>query len=342
MLWNDRVFAAVPVAPVWLGLTLALFLLVLFLALMWLTGLLTEFMASDIGLWESRDARMGVMLVLFVGCLPTIRRYAALGARANFEALRPLLAGGASDSRLAPRMWDADSIRGARIAGAIGLAIAPLIGLMVDRNPAIYLTRAYWGPAQMWVWSVGFIAAWNTARLMYETLDDARCFSRLATHLREINLLDLEPLAPFARQGLRSVLPWVVLVSIFALNAFDRGFVWVVSVSVPLSLAGATIALLLPVRGIRSRIRAAKRAELERLAAAMRGQPGALRGSPIEERGDHASLADLLAYRAFVESVREWPFDAPVRLRFALYLAIPLGSWLGGALVERLLDTVLA
>ena len=59
MLWNDRVFAAVPVAPVWLGLTLALFLLLLFLSLMWLTGLLGEFMASDIRVWESRDARMG-------------------------------------------------------------------------------------------------------------------------------------------------------------------------------------------------------------------------------------------------------------------------------------------
>jgi hypothetical protein len=30
-----------------------------------------------------------------------------------------------------------------------------------------------------------------------------------------------------------------------------------------------------------------------------------------------------------------------MRLRFGLYLAIPLGSWLGGALVERLLTTAL-
>jgi hypothetical protein len=27
--------------------------------------------------------------------------------------------------------------------------------------------------------------------------------------------------------------------------------------------------------------------------------------------------------------------------RFALFVSLPLGSWLGGALVERLLDTVL-
>jgi len=35
------------------------------------------------------------------------------------------------------------------------------------------------------------------------------------------------------------------------------------------------------------------------------------------------------------------PFDAAMRARFLLYAAIPLGSWLGGALVERLLGSVL-
>ena len=37
----------------------------------------------------------------------------------------------------------------------------------------------------------------------------------------------------------------------------------------------------------------------------------------------------------------EWPFDAGMRLRFLFYLAIPVGSWLGGALVERLLGAAL-
>jgi hypothetical protein len=39
--------------------------------------------------------------------------------------------------------------------------------------------------------------------------------------------------------------------------------------------------------------------------------------------------------------VREWPFDAPTLTRFFLYVAIPLGSWVGGALVERLLGAAL-
>ena len=52
-------------------------------------------------------------------------------------------------------------------------------------------------------------------------------------------------------------------------------------------------------------------------------------------------LPGLLAYKHEIESVREWPFDAPTLIRFFLYVAIPLGSWVGGALVERLLGAAL-
>jgi hypothetical protein len=52
-------------------------------------------------------------------------------------------------------------------------------------------------------------------------------------------------------------------------------------------------------------------------------------------------LLGLLAFEKRIESVREWPFDAPTLTRFFLYVAIPLGSWIGGALIERLLGTVL-
>ena len=46
-------------------------------------------------------------------------------------------------------------------------------------------------------------------------------------------------------------------------------------------------------------------------------------------------------YVYLVESVREWPLGAPALLRFALYLLIPVGSWAGGAMVERAIDVLL-
>ena len=43
-----------------------------------------------------------------------------------------------------------------------------------------------------------------------------------------------------------------------------------------------------------------------------------------------------------VEALREWPFDNSTIGRFALYLLIPVGSWIGGALVERVIDVLLS
>ena len=64
-------------------------------------------------------------------------------------------------------------------------------------------------------------------------------------------------------------------------------------------------------------------------------------GSGPESAEAGAKLPGLLAYKNEIESVREWPFDAPTLTRFFLYVAIPLGSWVGGALVERLLGAAL-
>lgn len=80
------------------------------------------------------------------------------------------------------------------------------------------------------------------------------------------------------------------------------------------------------------------RAELERIVPELRR----LRDAAIE--GDERSqdrLGSLLGYRSFVAEVREWPFDTSTFVRFALYLLIPLGSWFGGAIVERLLGALI-
>ena len=58
--------------------------------------------------------------------------------------------------------------------------------------------------------------------------------------------------------------------------------------------------------------------------------------------GGQHSIAELVAYRTTVESVKNWPFDNPTLVRFSLYLLIPLGSWLGGAFVERGVDYFLS
>ena len=60
-------------------------------------------------------------------------------------------------------------------------------------------------------------------------------------------------------------------------------------------------------------------------------------GAPLED----ARLGNLIQYQTFVKSVREWPFDLGTLGRFLLYAVIGVGSWLGAATVERLLDLLL-
>jgi hypothetical protein len=57
--------------------------------------------------------------------------------------------------------------------------------------------------------------------------------------------------------------------------------------------------------------------------------------------GAPLSLADLLAWEARLERVSTWPFDASLWLRFGLFVALGLGSWVGAALVERALGAAL-
>ncbi len=64
-------------------------------------------------------------------------------------------------------------------------------------------------------------------------------------------------------------------------------------------------------------------------------------GAGTEASEQAAVLQGLLAYEARIESVREWPYDTPTLLRFAILAVITSSSWLGGALVERALSAVL-
>ena len=141
-------------------------------------------------------------------------------------------------------------------------------------------------------------------------LSDANAFSGLGALLPQIDLLDRTRLAPFARQGLRSALPALITISFFSINLVDQAFLWAVPVIVSVPFVTGLAGLVLPVRGVHRRLREEKRAESARVDAAIRGEPGALSGSPIAGRSD-LRLADLCAWRSLVQSVSEWPFDVP-------------------------------
>jgi hypothetical protein len=177
-------------------------------------------------------------------------------------------------------------------------------------------------------------------------IDSARLYSRIGERHVEVDLLDLNALSPLTRHGLRIVLV-VVTSTAAATILIIVGFIsplrpMVLLTAVCLwSAVVAAAAFLLPVRGLRRQIRGRKAEELARVQEKIRRDRELAEGLGTESAEAGARLPGLIAYMNQIESVREWPFDAPTLTRFFLYVAIPLGSWVGGALVERLLGAAL-
>jgi hypothetical protein len=189
--------------------------------------------------------------------------------------------------------------------------------------------------------ALGVVFFWLSGRLAYFTLGGGSP----GDALHEIDLLDLRPVRALGRIGLRSALAWIVGLSIgslvFVFQELSIRASLIVLIPLLLVTLGITLAsLLVPLRGVHQRLRAAKERELLGVEAAVRGEPGALARTRLAGRAD-LGLADLLAYKQLVEDVPTWPFDSAGLRRLLLYLLIPVGSWIGGALVERMLGVFL-
>jgi hypothetical protein len=179
----------------------------------------------------------------------------------------------------------------------------------------------------------------------YVLLAHASLFGRAGRDLSNIHLFDHRALRPFSRVGLRTALFYSAIFATTLIAHTDWSSGWIPTYAVwlvfilwtPIGLALA----LLPMLGVHRRIRAEKSDELERIRAAMDGIPNAFEASSMAALATELRGIALLDYREKVEAVREWPFDASGLRQLTLYLLIPPLGWLGGALVERVLDRAL-
>ncbi len=132
----------------------------------------------------------------------------------------------------------------------------------------------------------------------------ARSYTRLGERV-EIDLLDLSKVLVFARKGLRSVVIWVLISSVFSifwvLDSAGR-----VNIFLPVAvLVLVTAALVAPTLGIHRSIRVAKTNELALLAEAIRTErASALAPRPVDAPPEDARLGNLIQYQAFVKAIR--------------------------------------
>jgi hypothetical protein len=328
------------VQPVWTGVAVALGLTASYGVSCWVFGDFSDAVAGSAPEHIYRDIRTAMVTLLGVAFLPTARIYLARATHQHLSELWPSLSADGQHRALERERGPGFAIL-ARVLPPVGalLMISFLLATLA-KDPGLVTSRTYWIAEHVWHWLLLGPLGWMMGSLTGQMVDDSRFFQRLARDIENVDLLDPSVFAPFVRQGLVGALIWILFLSISSSLLFDLDFSGPYAVMVPAVLAIAIAALVIPVWGARDRIRESKHDVLGGLRREIRDSEATLHSRP-SDASNAARLGALLAYETRVERVREWPFDASTLIRFLLYVALGVGSWLGAALVERSVDTLL-
>lgn len=284
------------------------------------------------------DLRIAVTQILMTAYSASAYAYLLMTARRTTRDLAPV-------ARHLPD-WQAIVDRAGKhpwwILPLVGVANFLLIGVSATNATTPAPVNAWewqsWGYDVAWHRATTVLFVWWTGCLCYVTVVESVRLSRLSNGIESLDIFNLHPYRPLVRQGLINALLVIGIVSILSLLAVESRYLpmlagfWIAFVLL------AWTGMMLPLRGIRKKIRIAKNQELDWCRQNM----GLARDSLKSGDGKKQSVAEILAYKTMVENIRNWPFDSSTLIRFALYLLIPLGSWLGGAFVERGLDLILS
>ena len=222
------------------------------------------------------------------------------------------------------------------------LMLGGAFGLFVN----IYITETTTLGSDPWVWQDNnFDAKWMRITgpffsywvgcTLFVLLTESSRLSKISDSIDQLDPLNLDPYQPLVRQGLTNAILVVGMGTIMTFFLLEPGFsIFVVFIISTFSIY-AWIGLMLPLRGIRKKIKFAKSEELKRCELLLADSVRDFKNNAPSDR----TINEIVAYKELIENVRNWPFDSPTMTRFGLYLLIPVGSMFGGALVERFMDT---
>ncbi len=333
--WLLAAFERLPLAP-WLGAALlALLWFVAVVALETLTGWRSAPGHSGASFWRIPGWWTQLVNGCMIGFAPAVMAYSVRRSQRELAALAPILRDPPPASIPLPAGW----LRGVGLAVALGGAAFSYF------DPGSWTTRARPGPTDWFLWfTLGrhALIGWLWGRAVVVDLATGRWLGRQAARIAPLDLLDLAPLMPFTRRAVQSLFVWMlgmVLFSLFWLGP-DPGRSNGVTFLLLMGCAGAGV--LAPLVDVHVRLRDEKQARLARIRREIRSDQEVLLAATGAETRDAAQrLPALYAAETRTEAVREWPFDAPTLVRIGLYLLLGIGSWLGGAVVERLLEAAI-
>lgn len=194
----------------------------------------------------------------------------------------------------------------------------------------------------LWSWFIALFFWVGFAQLLVITVSNSLAFDRMGREFATIDLLDTSNLVPFARVGIRNILIFVGGYALIPIIYFeDQDFMLEVLISLAIFVPISIALLILPMNSIRDRISKEKHIELARIQSAMHGNRSALADSPISRDASYVGFTGLVLYRQMINEINEWPIDFPIFMRLALYIVIPLLTWFGAAIVERLVQILI-
>ena len=323
--WDSRLALSLPGPPIVVAILISACLISVYMSFVWLFGLTAH--------------PMGFLVPLLIGYILMVPKYINFHNQIDRQ-LYWLDKPPCSDRELEIEAlrFSRDVIRRSRWAGVLGVLVAFTINevaaVLEGASPYEIYTRIHDGTVILpLILLLGLVVGRS---IYFSSVSDRQI--RLPDS-SSVDLLHLENLYAIGRTGLRRVLVDLVMVGIAGLMGLTTVFgLWV---TVPVFVFGLVIGLtvlLRPARRVRSLIREVKNRELAQLEPLLRKARDETLADEVSTQGQ---LTDLMAYRDRIESTAEWPFNSPTILRFGLYLFIPVGSMVGGALIERLVDGLL-
>lgn len=217
--------------------------------------------------------------------------------------------------------------------------------------PGLEIYSSGWNPydVSLWTWDTGthrilsLMIGWHLGRSVYVLIHNAQQMSATILADQGFELFDPAPLQAPIREGLRNTLIVSSFAAIMTPFLIDPRYWVMVSVIAGLTIAFASLGMILPARGVAQRMARAKADELARISPLIIAKHKQLQNAATDDVAARISteLNAMLDYRQRVEQMREWPFDRSALSRFGLYLLFPVFSWIGAALVERVVDSTL-